>query len=109
MSGKIGHRAVAKLGLTLLKTMLIFELQGAMSEAQWARDIPKKDFGKVWNDRQRIVGSFTKDPKLQRFPGLRAAASAIIRDDPNHGVVGTLPDTSHNAKPESLMARMFIK
>lgn len=39
---KKGQRAVNNLGTTLLKTMLILDLQSATSEAQWARDTLQK-------------------------------------------------------------------
>jgi hypothetical protein len=64
---KKGQRAVNKLGRTLLKTMFILDLQGATSEAQWARDTLHKSFRSVWANHDLIVASLRKDPKLQHL------------------------------------------
>lgn len=91
---KKGQRAVNKLGRTLFKTMFILDLQGATSEAQWARDTLRKSFRSVWANNDLIVASLRKDPKLQHL--LKRSSAGAAEDDHIRSVAGDL--LSYKAK-----------
>lgn len=105
---KAGHRAVTRLGVALLRTMLILNLRGATSEAKRARDTLQTEFAHVWNGRRRIIGDLERDPKLQQFPGLRAAARAMKYDD-DYSVSGDLPAPREEVITEFLMAKKYVR
>lgn len=95
---KKGSRTVNNLGSTLFKTMFILELQGATDEALWARDTLKKEFGRVWRNRDLIVASLRKDPKLKHL--LKKSSANVARDGDSRGVLGDLLVTRQKARPE---------
>lgn len=92
----------------LLRTMLILNLRGATSEAKRARDTLQTEFAHVWNGRRRIIGDLERDPKLQQFPGLRAAARAMKYDD-DYSVSGDLPAPREEVITEFLMAKKYVR
>jgi hypothetical protein len=83
---KKGQKAVKNLGRTLLKTMFILDLQGATSEAQWARDTLQKKFRSVWANHDVIVAQLRKDPKLQHL--LMRSSIGSAKDDHSRSVEG---------------------
>lgn len=85
---KKGRRAVNNLGRTLLKTMLILDLQGATAEAQWARDTVQKKFRQVWANHDLIIASLSKDPKLKN--SLKRSRAGSTKYDDGRSVAGDL-------------------
>jgi len=95
---KKGHKAVNYLGQSLLRTMFILDLQGATSEAQWARDTLQKKFSHVWQHHDIIVAKLKKDPKLKHL--LKKPRASSIKDDESRNVMGDLLVMRQKAKPE---------
>lgn len=95
---KKGRRAVNNLGRTLFKTMFILNLQGATSEAQWARETLQKRFRQVWANHDLIVASLSQDPKLKYL--LKRSRAGSTKYDDGRNVAGDLLLRRRRTSPE---------